>query len=577
MQLRPATVWIAGLATVLLVAAHDVSVTAPLRFPGTVVPQGEVQSAAPVPEYEEPAFVPVKGDDEAPTRFEKRKPTRTLSRAHARARKTPKATQVHEGGKHYSRRIAKNLVMYSGDPDPWFAALMKVEPEDLTLDQVEDMTDLEIIDYVGLFNWGHAPPSTNVVKVLRRREAIAQMKRRRRPGDEFEEHIPLSDTAGAHDIATIGEPRLPSQPEPGDVEEDEASKLGVPRPVPPEDRLMSHPRWHLAKEEEHIQSDPYYAVRRTSRKRPTVHHQTLGKAKVVETLEATHAVRLSRSMETDGNSDSGDASSSGSSATTRKLKVKRAVIPTIDMDDISKVKEGDDVPKYRPNRHLSTVPRKAGSSLGTRKEREAFRAQYRQMPADKRIELHHQSDPGRCYESAAEFCGGLSNDFASFISCTLKNLHKFGSHDEHCREDYPQYYGPCAEDMAKFCKGLDSFETLRCLVKLAKSDAQALEADGIEGSEGERRLSGECLASESMEIISGSMGEQDREWELSDKERRMIYKYQQFWVSQQQENLSEEELRDYREHDVVVQVKEAHEDEFPDTGFGDAFDKDEDM
>jgi hypothetical protein len=390
-------------------------------------------------------------------------------------------------GRYFSRRRADidYSRLQSGEPDAWFANILEKEPEDLTLDEVEDMTRVERSDYVSQFNFDHARFTSNVVRHLLRLEQLGRVYDRLRPGEDDVDE-PFHD----HPDATFAS---------------EARKqhlgIGADGEVDPNDLRMSSPRWHLDGERERIEADPVW-TRMTERKRPPPQPKVISFARVEE-------------VSSDNGGDN-DTSSNGG----RSKSVKRRIV--VSQPDDEKVRRMRNTPVVT----TSTVRRIAINHRTTREERARRAAELRLLPPDQQFEAHLKEDPGRCQQAASVFCQGMMYHYAEFIDCVLAKLDRFEDHDDYCRHEMPWFYGPCRADMLKHCPHRDSKEVVLCMQQLGLA-----EVDAMATSPSERHytgLSDECLASEHMESMLNS----DLGRTMTDAQRRAIYKWQAFWLSQ---------------------------------------------
>ena len=432
------------------------------------------------------------------------KPKPLFKLSQSRAKRAQPESEFHPHGRHYPRTLGwEEKRFISGQPDEWFAAIVRKEPDDLTLDEVEDMSVDERTDYVGLWAWDHATHHSNIVRHLLRLEQLGRMHSRVRPAS--------GETAVGDDMPLLHDD--------ADAPMHTLSRIkqqGQDREVPDEDRRMSSPRWHLDGEQARIEADPVWR-RRTTRKRPPAKYVHVPVSETL--LEPTAAA--SSDNATDAN-----ASAGGSSGPR-----KRVVVPSL--EEATKVK-----PEYDPKHTTSTVKRVATVKLRSKQERAKRRRRYlRDLSEEERLAEWMKDDPGRCLDAAASFCDGAHNRYAEFLDCTLRSTHKFEAHDAFCAEEVP-FYQPCIGDLLTHCSGRTSVEMTNCMLALAGDAADGIAEHGVDavaaGSHPASRLSPACLGSEYMETVAmfrppevtaGSDG-------LTEAQRRILFKYQHFWLSQ---------------------------------------------
>lgn len=168
-------------------------------------------------------------------------PSRTFQRAPAKE-PAPKRSADDLPREHEHVRLADLN-------DEWYRRVFHTDPTGLTLQEIEDMTDDERIDYVHhhIKHWHafteHTMP--NKMRRLRRMAQLARMRDRRRPGDGLG---PLHDDPDV-DLKHVGLSQSGS---------DDKSIV---------DERVSAPRWHHDDEVDRIKADPVW-IRKTKPGRP---------------------------------------------------------------------------------------------------------------------------------------------------------------------------------------------------------------------------------------------------------------------------------------------------------------------
>jgi len=410
-----------------------------------------------------------------------------------------------------------------GGDSPWFQRVRRKVPPQLTLLDMEDMTDEERMVYLGQFHiedfrehgeHGELPP--NIHRFLR-----LEAESRRRIARNFRK---------AEAFAKKHEVKIP----------DHGQKAN----------LHDHGHWH---EGSHHDATPEGIARRRAAERA---HRSQQKELVRDAPTHPDVGRRTKRQR----------HVTGEEVAQRHLEQHRLNWEEEDAKDgrrnIAQDENGEDVPvpaemaRKRRKLVVSTRPKKSYFGDTSADEREEHRRSWQSMSDDERVEYGHSHDPSRCYAAASKFCDGLVHRFSSFMTCVVAKSHLFEAHDSHCLDDFVTLHKPCVADMVSYCSDMPSRDTLLCLLKRSSQPVRPpvgtrITPSGLVVPEDEaepdamlRPLSAECDASELLhaarvsevhthETGHGAVGSDPNVKPLSRKHLERIHAHQERFISQQ--------------------------------------------